>query len=497
MAHGTLIRGAGELTAKLASVAFFVVLARELGEGQFGDFIFGMSLSAVLLSIAGLGTDELLTREVARDRSRVHGLYANILAVKGMLLAFLLVLIAVIMYLGPYSGQTRLAVQIIALGVALEVILKTPFAVLQGHERMKYIAWSLVLQRMLLAGMGVTILLGGGALVAVSVAMPVAAGVAIALAVFWMHRNVERPRLTVDRSRWRMIARKGIPLGFAILLFTLLLKADMALLSFLKGGDNTEVGQYGAAYRLIETTMFVSWAFGGAMLPWLSRHEAEGGITLTRGYELSLNALVAMLLPIGVGLVLWAEPLIGLIYGDAYANAVLPLRLLGIMTVLFGVNSMGAILMIARDRPGDFARPAAIVIVQNLILNFILIPPLGAVGAAINAVASGVLLAGFTLHIASRRFGRISAVRVLAAPALGSAALALVAFAGGLSLNPAWVAAASIAYLVVFLGVERIAFPGDFAFYASALRRVRSSRRDGGDSQPGGPMPPIRTELEA
>src|SRR5687767_3428822 len=94
IAHGTLIRAAGELIAKLASVVFFVVLARELGEARFGDFIFGMALSTVVLSVAGFGTDELLTREVARERSRVDGLYANIIALKSILICFLLVVIA-------------------------------------------------------------------------------------------------------------------------------------------------------------------------------------------------------------------------------------------------------------------------------------------------------------------------------------------------------------------------------------------------------------------
>ena len=493
IAHGTLIRAAGELTAKLASIVFFVILARELGEAGFGDFIFGMALSTVLLSIAGFGTDEMLVREIARDQDRVHTLYANVLALKSLMLLGLLVVLALIVHLGDYSTETQIAVQVIGVGVALEVVLKTPFAVFQAFERMKYIAWSLVIQRGLLAGIGVAVLAGGGGLLEVSIAMPLAAGIAVGLATVWLYARVVRPQMRLDPSSWRAIAKAGIPLGFAILLYTLLLKADVALLSFLTGGDNAEVGQYGAAYRLIEATMFISWAFGGAMMPWLSRHEEGGALTLNRGYELALKALVAMLLPIGVGLVLYAEPLIELIYGSAYADAVLPLRLLGIMTVLFGLNSMGAILMISRDRPGDFARPAAVVIVQNVTFNFILIPPLGATGAAINAVVSGVLLAGFTLHIAARRFGRISLIRVLTSSSLAALALALVALAAGFELTLVGVLASAVAYAGVFAVVDHLLFPGDFVYLVNALRRVGRSR----DGDPGATAgAPIPTDLE-
>ena len=32
--------------------------------------------------------------------------------------------------------------------------------------------------------------------------------------------------------------------------------------------------------------MFVSWAFGGAIMPWLSRHSPVTSVPLSRGYEL-------------------------------------------------------------------------------------------------------------------------------------------------------------------------------------------------------------------
>ena len=70
IASGTLARLAGEAVGKVASLAFFVVIARELGKEHFGDFIFAMSLSTVFLFVAGLGLQELIGREIAKDRRR-------------------------------------------------------------------------------------------------------------------------------------------------------------------------------------------------------------------------------------------------------------------------------------------------------------------------------------------------------------------------------------------------------------------------------------------
>lgn len=469
IATGTMIRAGGEILAKGASVIFFIAIARELGDAQFGDFIFGLSLSSVLFTAAGFGTEELITREVARDHGQVHHLYGNVLALKSLILVGLTAVMFIIVLLGDYSQETREAVMLIGVGVAFEVLGKTFYAIFQAHEKMQYIAFSLIIQRTAVAAVGVAVLLSGGDLIQVSFVFMVGGFLGLLSSMFWMYRSVVRPHLEIDRTRWVSLMKLGLPLGLAVTLYYALLKLDATLLSFLKGGDNTEVGHYGAAYRLIEATMFVSWAFGGAIMPWLSRHTSNTAVTLSRGYELGMKALVAMLFPVGAFFAVYAAPLIDLLYGDAYTDAVVPLQLLSAMTVLFGINTFLAILMISRDRPAEFARAAAVVIVQNVIFNFILIPPLGAEGAALNAVISGLLLAGWTVHRARVLFGSISIIRVALAPTMASAALVGVAIATGEALTVPGVLASTAAYLITLLVVERMVFPGDFRFYAGLL----------------------------
>ena len=488
IAWGTILRAVGEAVAKVASVLLYVVLARELGEAVFGDFIFGLSIAGVVLTMAAFGTDDLIAREVSKDPDRVHRLYGDTLALKVLLGAAGMLVIAAILVAGSYSTETTVAVMLLSLAVWIEVLTKTVQAVMQGHEQMQYIAASLIVQRGITALVGIVVLLAGGDLIDVSIVIVGGAVVGLAAAVFWLYRYVHRPRHDVDRSRWMSLVRAGIPLGLAGIVYAVMLKLDATLLSFLKGGDNTEVGQYGAAFRLIEATMFISWAFGGAVLPWFSRHAPGGWISLGRGYALGLKAMVAMLMPIAVVFGILAVPVIDLLYGAEFDGAVLPLQLLAVMTVLYGFNTYISVLMIARDQPGAFTRPAAIVLAQNVVFNFILIPPYGATGAAINAVLSGILLAVLTTRAAVRLVGPVSIARALLSSALAAVAMAAVLLLGGVSLNVAFLALAGIAYAVVFLAVERFAFPEDFHLYVDLLRR----RRGGGEGpgQPGEPLAP-------
>ena len=104
IARNALVRTAGELLAKAASVVFFVLIARELGEAAFGDFSFALALTSTLLLAAGLGTEELTTREISRDRSTVHVYMTNVVIIKVILSALLIVVAVGIVALGSYPG---------------------------------------------------------------------------------------------------------------------------------------------------------------------------------------------------------------------------------------------------------------------------------------------------------------------------------------------------------------------------------------------------------
>ena len=255
----------------------------------------------------------------------------------------------------------------------------------------------------------------------------------------------------------------------------LLLRIDTTMLSFLNG--EREVGFYSAAYRLVESPQFISWALGAAMLPWLTR--AGAGADLGRGFELGLKAMNAVLLPIGLVLVLFAEPIVDLLYGDGYAAAVLPLQLLGATTVLFGVQKFASIAFIARGNPGMFARVVALVVVVNVSVNVVVIPRYGADGAAGAALLSSVVLALACLALAQRAFGPIRFVRCFAGPVAGGLAAVALQLALDLPLLPGVIAALAV-YALTLAATERLAFRDDATVFAGALSGARWSRARAG-----------------
>lgn len=478
VAWNALARTAGEVVAKLASVVFFLAVARKLGEERFGDLVFALAYTTVVTLPSGFGTEELIARDVARDRERVHEYASNVMAIKiGLSVLFLGLGEAIVIAIG-YSSEVQLVVLIVGASVAIENLGRTWGAVLQAYQRMEIISVALIVQRVLTAGVGVTVLLSGGGLLAVSFVMLGSAIVGFAVATFAMWRWVVKVRPRVDRSRWRALIRRGVPIGIVGVLLAALVKIDQTLISFFSPDGNREVGYYGAAFRLIEATMFIGWSVSAAMLPWFSAGAATRE-RMARGFELGTKVIAAILVPVGLGFVLFADPLIDLLYGSRYEPAVAPLRFLGAMVVFLGINNLAAALVIARERPLIFARAVGVVLVLNVALNAVLIPPYGASGAAFTAALSSLVLfvSGFVL--VRSLTGRVQPVRSLGAPVAGALAMTAVALTSGLSTIPAAVLGA-LAYGIAFLLFERLVFPDDLAAFARLARGRRAPAADGG-----------------
>ncbi len=195
-------------------------------------------------------------------------------------------------------------------------------------------------------------------------------------------------------------------LGFAAgamsvtFVMNLLLQTDLFLVKRLSpaGESNLLAGLYSAALdlsRLPYQAIAVPTAL--VLLPAISRGLADR----SKGdAALALRAALRYVL-IGVGLAATllatnALPLLMLIFKPAYAGAALPLHIAPFGVLAFCLFYVFATALIGSGRPFHAAAIGAVTLVIDVILNSLLIPPyglIGAAGATALALAAGALLA--------------------------------------------------------------------------------------------------------
>jgi O-antigen/teichoic acid export membrane protein len=471
--RNTGVVAAGDALSKLASIAFYVVMARELGKHGLGDFMFALSI-VLFIELAEFGTSTIVMREVARSSDESDGIYWGSLVVK-LLVGALGAAVAVgVSLVGGYAGAVVAAVVLLSAAKVAELGMKNEQAVLRGLEDTSPVALSQIVQRFSTAAVGIVAMLAFGAGVVVVSAIYIG-GTLLALAyVAWaLERRRARPPVRVSRSQLMPVLRMSLPFGLSAIAITLFGRIDAAMLSFMKG--NVDVGVYGAAYRVFDGTLFLSWAFGLALLPSFARLDRDTIPTIGAALEAGAKVVTVVLFPIGAVMALFARPVILLAYGHAFEAAVVPAQILGGAIALYGVFFVASNVLLAHDRQRDVIVMSTAVAVANIALNLALIPPLSARGAALAMTVSQAMLTAMAVAFTARVTGPLSLPRVAAGPVAGVAAMALVA--GTIGTGWGGLVAALVAYPLAVAGLEARLHPADLRLLRGALTR-RASLRD-------------------
>ena len=454
----TAYRLLADVGSKLASIAFYVVMARELGAEGFGVFTFGLAFVILTTTLGNFGQDSVLTREVARDRTLLDHYFVNTLAIKTVLSTFSLGLAFLIAAVVGVSPETRTVLLLLGPAVVLEILMKTCFAAFQAYERMEFIPIALVTQRTLTAIAGITALLAGAGVVAVSAIYLAGAALGFALALRLLLSRVARPALKIETGRWWPLMKAAAAIGTASVFAVVLFRADMTMLAAFEPAD--VVGHYGAAYRLLEATLFVSWSVGSAVYPVFSRLSPTSEPAVGFVFERSLKLVVALTLPVAAGALVLAGPVVRLVYGDEYSEATNALGLLAPAIALYPVSYVAASLIVSQHRQRAMMIVYGVVALENILANFVLIPWLSLDGAALGTSISQLLVTVALIVFAQRAAGGLQWPRVAAGPILAT----LAATAGMVLLRDelaAAVAAGAVLYLAVLFVFERLLFPDD------------------------------------
>ena len=489
-ARNTLARAVGEFLAKLASLAFFAVLARSLGQSGVGVFVFALAWAEISMLLASLGLDRALVRWIARDRSRFADLFADSAAIKVTLAVPIALVSFVLVNVLTLGATTREVIYVLTLGALFEALTRAAVSVFTGFERSELTALCLIAQRILAAALGIAALAADYGVVTVAITYTTAAGLGFALSVVLLRRRLGFANATVDRRRWRSLGMRSIPFAIQDVFTVLLFRLDAVLLLLI--ATTAAVGRYGSAYRLFESTLFLTYALTAAFSPDVhvpgarqrpehpgslralaeARPAAPGAVRRGLRRACSVRHPDALRQRARVG---------GCVPADTRARR-RPDRASDALDVDDRL----------RRSPRAMVWLGAAMTVFNLGLNVALIPGLKERGSAIAMLATEAVFLVLAMRMALRTIGApVRWVSMTAAPLLAGAAmtgsmLALrgtpgVALAVGLAIYPA-----------VFVLAEWRISPADLRFVADfAKRRLRSARHGAvAPAAPASPRPP-------
>ena len=469
----TVLRAVGDIVGKLATLLVLATLARKVGASGMGVYVFALAWAELATLPVALGIDRFILRQVARDRRSLDDLFFNILWLKVSRFVPIAAASFVLLHLLGHDSRTVATVLLLSVGALFDSIGRTLSSVFNGVERGELVASTLIAQRLCAAALGLAVLATGHGIVAVAgtYAVGTALGAAVGLTLLRLH--LWMPRRHLPRAARRDARRRGLAFAVQDLFGTLLARLDTLLLTLM--ASDAVVGLYGASYKLLESTIFLAAAITSAFSAMFTYLGATTQPTIRAAYGRSLKLALSVLTPCATVYLVLAEPLCRLVFGDRFAAAADPLRILAPVVVLLGVVLLSTSLILGRAQPAVMRRYAGIALAVNLAANLVLIPPFGAEGAATAMLISEVVFAVILVRRASADVGAPAWPATLGAPLIASAAMALPMWLLSGTL-PLALLAGAITYTLVFLAAERRIAPVDLQFLQDLVRHRLPAR---------------------
>jgi O-antigen/teichoic acid export membrane protein len=332
-----------------------------------------------------------------------------------------------------YPPEIQSSMWIAALALPFSAWILTCHSVFIASQKIKLVAVTTLVESVLFLLLGAAVVTGGYGIIHLFGSLVATKLLSSALNLFVVYRFVAKIRFQWDKHFFMKMLEPVAAFGLAGFANQIYMRIDIVMLSRMQ--DMARVGLYSSASKLWEMCLILPLGFYVVNLPIAARYYQDFRETARETIQDHTGAFFTTIFFVfGFGL-FFAKPGITLLYGTAFQESALVFR---ILMIAFMIQSAEMVLGMSCQAAGyhRFAMYTALTRAgANMALNFLLIPWLGILGAALATVLSvAVSFIVFQVFVVKTLHG-FDWARVLLKPALSCAMLMPVLYAFTERLN--------------------------------------------------------------
>lgn len=382
----------------VATFAFIFYAANTLGVEGFGKYSIIVHYFELFVSLTASAAAILLTRDAAKWRKQQDCLFTAAVALVSLLALLAPLLLIPMAFAFNYSQDT-----IIGLGITCVALMPAGIAVLYealfvANERAEFVTMGVAIESLVRVTLGLVALILGYGIIELSIIL-VLSRVALVVSYFVIMRRIGQHRWAYNRQaaarfvkRWRVFAAENW-------MATLYTSLDVIVLSWLVG--EAAVGLYSAAWRYVRLGAVAAKSFTTAVFPIMSRVYGQSRERFSLIFLHTFRVMCMVALPVIALVTVIPLRVVDLIYKEEYADAAPVLQILIWVLLLEFINPFLSHVLFSQGKQRDSMMVAAIGLLSNSILMFLLVGTYGPVGAALACVLSGTIAGISYLYFAS------------------------------------------------------------------------------------------------
>jgi O-antigen/teichoic acid export membrane protein len=405
----------GSLIGSGSTFLVYLILAREVGPTLFGLFSSAMATIMIFSLLAGFGVPQVWLKLFGKEGWGSIRWITPSLVFVGFTLLLITVIIVVLTFLGFNDTLTNNLLLLLLFFIYGYISVQLVSSKLQLEERYKLLTfWQMMpnFSRLVIIAAAYYLLKWQLSILDVGFIYAVIGLCFTIVAIIQLNRfrqgkvklkgHENSDSVGTHAPTVKEVFNEAWPFGFAGLFAFIYIQSDLIMVKYLTG--NTEAGYYNVAYTILSAIMTIPIIlFSKFLIPKYHRWSNHNKEKFYSAYKKGNLAMLVSGVAIFLGVVLLSWFFIPLLFGREYIPSV---QLLNILAVIIPFSflsySYGATLL-TNEHMKLKVKLMGSVAIFNVILNFVLIPRYGGIGAAISTLLSNILLMLFYRHNARKR----------------------------------------------------------------------------------------------
>ena len=402
------------LVAQITTGAFTAVvtlfLVRALGPDDFGVLALALGLAGLARLVATFGIPSSAARFIAEAPTDPHACAAVLRdALRLILGVSSAVAVGLFLAAGPIAAafdndELVWPLRLLAVSLLAEAVLALYMSAFSALARVRLTAYVVFLESAAETAATIILVLAGGAAAGAALGRTVGYGVGAAGAVLIVVGMYGRIAVSVRRRgpettrRTRDIWGYALPLFVIDGLYGLYARIDVLVIGAIL--NTTAVGQFSAPLRLTAPLANFGLAAASAVSP------RQGAIDpRERRVDVFVAALRWLMIAQGIlvaPLLVWAEPIVDLLFGPDFEESIDVLRALVPFVFLSSISPIISTTAVYLGRASSRIPIIVVALAANLAIDITLLPEIGVVAAGIGTSVAYILYVPGNLHICRR-----------------------------------------------------------------------------------------------
>ena len=362
--------------------------ARYLGPSNFGLINYAASLVAFLSPLMTLGISSILVNEIVTHPDQEGEVVGTSMLLCIVSSIFCIVgLGAFVMVAHPGEKDTLIVCFLYSLLLISKGIELIQYW-FQAKLWSKYVSVSMLIVYLVVAAYKVFLLLTGKSIYWFSLSYAIEYFL-IAIALLVVYKNKKGPQLKFSFNVAKRLIGRGKHFIIADIMGVVLAQSDKIMLKSMIG--NAEVGFYAAAWSIANITNFVFAAIIDSMRPVIFNLKRTDEALYKEKVSKLFGIVIYLSLAQSIFIACLAKLIVYIMYGKAYSDVTPILQIVIWYTSFSYIGAVRGVWLLAEEKQKYLWQISLIGMIANIVLNFVFIPWLGAIGAAIATLITQIL----------------------------------------------------------------------------------------------------------